>query len=76
MPGFGPASAPVAICGVLAFLEASNSYKFDYIGVDHAAPWQAGAVRSQRSIESAHVCSAEQLRDVPAAPTVWDVTLF
>ena len=31
MPGFGPASAPVAICGVLGFLEAPSSYKFDYI---------------------------------------------
>ena len=30
MPGFGPASAPVASCGVLGFLEASNSYKIDY----------------------------------------------
>ena len=31
MPGFGPASAPVASCGVLGFLEALNSYRFDYI---------------------------------------------
>jgi hypothetical protein len=30
MPGFGPASAPVASCGVLGFLEASSSYKIDY----------------------------------------------
>jgi len=33
MPGFGPASAPVAACGVLGFLEAPNSYKIDYIQV-------------------------------------------
>jgi hypothetical protein len=26
MPGFGPASAPVANCGVLGFLGALNSY--------------------------------------------------
>ena len=31
MSGFGRTSAPVAICGVLGFLEALNSYKFDYI---------------------------------------------
>ncbi len=31
MPGFGLASAPVASCGVLGFLEASSSYKIDYI---------------------------------------------
>jgi hypothetical protein len=31
MSGFGRTSAPVAICGVLGFLEASNSYKIDYI---------------------------------------------
>jgi len=31
MPGFGPASAPVANCGGLGFLEASSSYKIDYI---------------------------------------------
>ena len=37
MPGFGPASAPVASCGVLGFLEAPSSYNFDYIGVD---PWR------------------------------------
>jgi hypothetical protein len=30
MPGFGPASAPVAICGVWGFLEAPGSYNFDY----------------------------------------------
>jgi hypothetical protein len=30
MSGFGRTSAPVAICGVLGFLEALNSYKFDY----------------------------------------------
>ena len=30
MPGFGPASAPVASCGVLGFLEAPSSYKIDY----------------------------------------------
>jgi len=30
MPGFGPASAPVANCGVLGFLEAPSSYKIDY----------------------------------------------
>jgi hypothetical protein len=30
MLGFGPASAPVAACGVLGFLEASSSYKIDY----------------------------------------------
>ncbi len=28
--GFGAASAPVAACGILKFLEASNSYNFDY----------------------------------------------
>jgi hypothetical protein len=30
MSGFRRTSAPVAICGVLWFLEALNSYKFDY----------------------------------------------
>jgi len=33
MPGFGPASAPVASYGVLGFWEASDSYNFDYSGV-------------------------------------------
>ena len=31
MPGFGPASAPVASCGVLGYLGAPDSYNFDYI---------------------------------------------
>jgi len=30
MSGFGRTSAPVAICGVLRFLEALGSYKFEY----------------------------------------------
>jgi hypothetical protein len=30
MSGFGRTSAPVAICGVLGFLEALNSYNFDF----------------------------------------------
>jgi hypothetical protein len=30
MPGFGLASAPVAVGGVFGFLEASSSYKIDY----------------------------------------------
>jgi hypothetical protein len=30
MSGFDRTSASVAICGVLGFLEASNSYKIDY----------------------------------------------
>jgi len=30
MPGFGPASAPMASRGVLGFLEAPSSYKIDY----------------------------------------------
>ena len=33
MPGFGPASAPVATCGILGFLAALSSYKIDYNGV-------------------------------------------
>jgi hypothetical protein len=33
MSGFGRTSASVAICGFLGFLEASNSYKIDYIRV-------------------------------------------
>jgi hypothetical protein len=33
MSGFCRTSAPVAICGVLGFLEALNSYKFDYNGL-------------------------------------------
>jgi hypothetical protein len=38
MSGFGRTSAPVAICSVLGFLEALNSYKFDYIkGFSHAS---------------------------------------
>jgi hypothetical protein len=38
MPGFGPASAPVASCGVWGFLEAPDSYKFDYNGLGWTPP--------------------------------------
>jgi hypothetical protein len=38
MSGFGRTSAPVAICGVLRFLEALDSYKFDYSGVGWTPP--------------------------------------
>src|SRR5437762_2508316 len=38
MPGFGPASAPVANCTVLGFLEASSSHKFDYNGSNTLNP--------------------------------------
>ena len=37
MSGFGRTSAPVAICGVLRFLEALDSYKIDYnVGITRA----------------------------------------
>src|ERR1019366_3821527 len=38
MPGFGPASAPVAACGVLGFLEALGSYNLDFSPISSRTP--------------------------------------
>jgi len=46
MPGFGPASAPVANCGVLEFFEASSSYRIDYIDLG----WTLPLIQSRRTL--------------------------
>ena len=38
MSGFRRTSAPVAICGILGFLEALDSYNFDYSRVGWTPP--------------------------------------
>jgi len=41
MSGFGRARAPVAICGVLGFFGARNSYKIAYNRIFHPGPADA-----------------------------------
>ena len=65
MPGFDPASAPVASCGVLGFLEASNSYSFDYSRVGWRPPggrpaWTCGRVRGRRRADCSRAGQARR----------------
>jgi hypothetical protein len=49
MPGSGPASAPVASCGVLRLLEALDSYNFDYTPFGHEGDASVSSLDSGES---------------------------